>query len=55
MTVGVIVDVEADPAESVIWYAIGVAVPVRAPVQPAPAGVPEAEHGVKITFPPEIV
>ena len=55
MTVGVIVDVEADPAESVIWYAIGVAVPVKAPVQPAPAGVPEAEHGVKITFPPEIV
>jgi hypothetical protein len=54
-TVGVMVDVAVEPAESVIWYATGVAVPVNAPVQPAPAGVFAAEHGVKTTFPPEIV
>lgn len=54
-TVGVTVDVALEPAESVIWYATGVAVPVNAPVQPAPAGVFAAEHGVKITLEPESV
>ena len=54
-TVGVTVAVAVDPAESVIWYATGVAVPVNAPVQPAPAGVFAAEHGVKTTLVPETV
>ena len=50
-TVGVRVDVPTSPLESETWYATGVAVPVKAPVHDAPAGVFAAEHGVNVTDP----
>jgi hypothetical protein len=49
------VDVADEPAESVILYAMGVAVPVKAAVHDAPAGVFAAEHGVNTTLPPDNV
>jgi hypothetical protein len=45
------VELAVSPKLVPTWYVTGVAVPVNAPVQDAPAGVFGAEHGVKVTTP----
>lgn len=54
VTVGVYVEFDVCPVFVVTWYLTGVAVPVNAPVQLAPAGVFAAEHGVNVTTPVDV-